>query len=479
MADNTVLPGTGEVIASDDVAGVKYQIVKIGHGPDGSAPAHASTANPLPVSMSNTLALTDAQLRAAAVPVSGAFFQATQPTTAVDVTATGALAAAAQTVVLSMAGGKSAATVQITGTWAGTIQFEGTVNGTDWTPINGVYAGTSFPIPTITANGIVRLTPAGLASVRVNMTAFTSGSATIAMRASDGVGGVFANQILPMRAIENALVSTINSSAVALGIGGVFTGAAEDVTEFADVRVVVFADQASAVDGLQMQQSTNGTNWDVADSYSIPAATGKVFSVGVSAKFYRVVYTNGATAQTAFRLQTKLHKTYSKGSSVKPQDARSNDNDFEEVSAFNMVYNGTSWDRLRGDATNGLRTQAAAVTALTTLSVANTAATLTLPAPAAGLFNYVTHIRITLHNTSAAAVVGSAVALAFTSTNLPGALAWTDGNALAAGTSKTVVDEVLPNAIRSSAAATATTITAPIAGAGVQSRITAYFYTGP
>lgn len=112
----------------------------------------------------------------------------------------------------------------------------------------------------------------------------------------------------------------------------------------------------------------------------------------------------------------------------------------------------------------------------TTLSAANTAVTLTIAAAGVGLFHYLTRIRITLHNTSAAAVAGSAVTLGFTSTNIPGSLAWTEGNALAAGASKVVVDEVLSQPIKTTTANTATTIVAPACGAGVVCRITAYYY---
>lgn len=55
MADNTTLnPGTGgDVIASDDISGVKHQRIKIEYGEDGSA-TDVSTVNPLPVSASLT-----------------------------------------------------------------------------------------------------------------------------------------------------------------------------------------------------------------------------------------------------------------------------------------------------------------------------------------------------------------------------------------------------------------------------------------
>jgi len=37
MADNVTLPGTGAVVASDDVSGVQYQVMKIALGGDGAA----------------------------------------------------------------------------------------------------------------------------------------------------------------------------------------------------------------------------------------------------------------------------------------------------------------------------------------------------------------------------------------------------------------------------------------------------------
>jgi hypothetical protein len=59
MADNVgYTPGTGATIAADDIAGVLYQRVKIGVGVDGSA-TDVSSTNPM--------------------PVSGTFYQATQP----------------------------------------------------------------------------------------------------------------------------------------------------------------------------------------------------------------------------------------------------------------------------------------------------------------------------------------------------------------------------------------------------------------
>lgn len=93
MADNTTinLMSGGDVVATDDVAGVKYQRVKLTLGTDGANDGDVASANPLPVIGPLTDAelratalpvsgpLTDAELRATALPVSGTFWQATQP----------------------------------------------------------------------------------------------------------------------------------------------------------------------------------------------------------------------------------------------------------------------------------------------------------------------------------------------------------------------------------------------------------------
>jgi hypothetical protein len=55
MADNTTLPGTGDVIATDDIAGVKYQRVKVGFGADGVA-TDVSSTDPLPTAAGGTVA---------------------------------------------------------------------------------------------------------------------------------------------------------------------------------------------------------------------------------------------------------------------------------------------------------------------------------------------------------------------------------------------------------------------------------------
>lgn len=173
MADNSLQGGT-DTIATDEVATlngaastlVKVPRVKIMFGDDGDARDVAASY----------------QL----------------PVRTYDVTINNIPLAALNANVEQNLSGESGASVQIIGTWVGTITFEGTLNGVDWIPINAVSASTSYPQTTTTVNGLYRLTPGGMFAFRARMSAFTSGSASVWLRASAGTGGTFANQILPV-----------------------------------------------------------------------------------------------------------------------------------------------------------------------------------------------------------------------------------------------------------------------------------------
>lgn len=73
MADNVgYTPGTGALVAADEIAGVLHQRIKLGIGDDGVA-VDVSAANPLPITSATPLSvtgpLTDAELRLAPLEV--------------------------------------------------------------------------------------------------------------------------------------------------------------------------------------------------------------------------------------------------------------------------------------------------------------------------------------------------------------------------------------------------------------------------
>lgn len=161
-----------------------------------------------------------------------------------------------------------------------------------------------------------------------------------------------------LRVDLNGTVSTNNSTTSVLAGGAVFTGTSEDVLNYNEVRISVIASHASATDGLSIQQSSDNTNWDITDTYTIAAATGKTYVVPRQARYFRVVYTNGATLQTSFRLQTILNRLGTVASSQRSSDAYTNETDLQEVWSFNSVWNSAAWDRVRSiiNATNSVGT---------------------------------------------------------------------------------------------------------------------------
>ena len=105
----------------------------------------------------------------------------------------------------------------------------------------------------------------------------------------------------------NAVVSTANSSTATLGSGNVFTGTSEATDAYGTITVFVFSDVASAANGLSLQFSQDGTNWDFVSTTTLTADKGVALVIAPIGRFFRVVYTNGGTSQATFRLQTKFH----------------------------------------------------------------------------------------------------------------------------------------------------------------------------
>lgn len=162
--------------------------------------------------------------------------------------------------------------------------------------------------------------------LRVRSTVSWSGNATISI----------------VRSINNldikliGILSVANSTATPLAANATFTGTAEDVTDYGSITVQIFTNQASATSGFKPQYSSDATNWDDGDAYTVfitPAGNGKYFSFPPQAKYFRLVYINGATLQTAFRMQTIFRRSTVKPSSHRIGDTLDDENDAELVKA--------------------------------------------------------------------------------------------------------------------------------------------------
>lgn len=87
---------------------------------------------------------------------------------------------------------------------------------------------------------------------------------------------------------------------VPLASAGTWVSAAFAADGYNFVSGSVFADQAGSI---FIEQSENGTNWDVSTNYAVPANDGKGFKEAILLSLVRVRYVNGGVLQTAFRLQ--------------------------------------------------------------------------------------------------------------------------------------------------------------------------------
>lgn len=162
MADNIVLNSGsgGATLATDELPGslAHVQYVKLMNGTaDSSAVITGDATNGLDVDVTRLPA---------------------------DAAVTGSITAAGQTVAINNDRGEAVVGIQLSGAWVATIEFEGTVDGTNWVALR-VSDGSSL-VTSTTANGVF-LAPAGhLDQVRVRASAFTSGTVAVNLKACRG-----------------------------------------------------------------------------------------------------------------------------------------------------------------------------------------------------------------------------------------------------------------------------------------------------
>lgn len=101
-------------------------------------------------------------------------------------------------------------------------------------------------------------------------------------------------------------MSQIVATFTPLGGAATYTGPTMLTDRYDTIAGTVFSDQAGTI---HIQQSPDGTNWDLDTFYAITASTGKGFSETIVAPYYRITYVNGATPQTAFRLKASAEAT--------------------------------------------------------------------------------------------------------------------------------------------------------------------------
>jgi hypothetical protein len=106
--------------------------------------------------------------------------------------------------------------------------------------------------------------------------------------------------------IDSDKTLTFIHSTTALAISAVFTGVTLNLGpnhSFNRHRALVYADQTGT---LSFQQSRDGTNWRTTKTVAVSAGVTVVDEELIVSQYVRVLYTNGATANTVFELQSAL-----------------------------------------------------------------------------------------------------------------------------------------------------------------------------
>lgn len=103
--------------------------------------------------------------------------------------------------------------------------------------------------------------------------------------------------------------SQYNNSNASLGANASFVGTGESTGSYVELSVSMKADQNATV---YIDQSPDKVNWDIRSTHLYKSAQGGMnFNVGSKHQWFRVIITNGATAQTFMRMATYKHEEYS------------------------------------------------------------------------------------------------------------------------------------------------------------------------
>ena len=248
MADDTILnPGVGgDTIATDDIAGVKHQRVKVTVGADGVNDGDVSTANPMP---------TDAREVAGNAMAVGS----------------GAASTGTQRVILA--------------------------NDQDAIPINSVVPGTA-------ATNLGKAEDVAHASGDTGVAALAvrRDKAAVGSDADADYSTLNVDQHGMLRSVPGGVESPGNTSTTPLVGSATFTGTGEQ-NDLPDVMVSLFTDQTGT---LFFDFSVNGSDWRTFPTagFAISANTHAFHTAVKGPRYFRARLMNNGTPQTVLQLFT-------------------------------------------------------------------------------------------------------------------------------------------------------------------------------
>ena len=268
MVDNSTA-AAGPTIATDDIGGVHYQRTKIGRGVDGAYRDSSDSYTTGTITAANA-----------------------NPTTGV--------ATAGSTVQITVPDAHSAWQVMLGGTFsAGTIaHFQGSMDGTNWHPLNGRRSGTAATNDITTdlladvpgGQGVqwYRGNVAGIRFFRVSVTPYTAAdSVTVGIATSEAIGATFLNAGLPSStnnigslypAPTYAVGTATGTTAAAAGQVGRVVRASGNVAQATAATLIAAPTGTARLAVTNVSTSNEGATLTVVRLFAgaLPAAAGAV-----------------------------------------------------------------------------------------------------------------------------------------------------------------------------------------------------------
>lgn len=226
--------------------------------------------------------------------------------------------------------------IDVSGSWTGTLTFEQTVNGTDWRAITVTSLADNSTAQTTSANGSFVIPNLGVGFVRVRATTLGSGSAVIFARKGFASARASPTGLAPFFITKDGLVTTSTDG-------------------------IVLANRTAATAGVPVQMSPRlrwvGTAWDTAASETV-------------AFFAEVLPATAATPTGAWKLGYSLNGA----AAIYPLVVLSGSGGRIGVGGITASFpcwqaNGATWDAVLCDNSNFTSVRAATLTSTTSSGI--------------------------------------------------------------------------------------------------------------
>lgn len=256
------------------------------------------------------------------------------------------------------------AVLDVQGTFVGTITIRATIDGTNYFTVSTTSLNTETRANTITAPGQYSLRVAGYRNIIAQITTYTSGSITVYGRAVSGGSTHHTSAITNTPTVLQGGVDqtsafknyTLQVAATATG-----NGTFADVTGYSALTLTCLITGTATITFEGSNDSTfpanataqliGRTSQSTGNALSTQSATGVVF-INVSAVRYvraRIsAYTSGTVDVTGVAELGAIN-WYPTTAGYGASDALPATSSLQGVGSYNLLYNGSTWDRARNN----------------------------------------------------------------------------------------------------------------------------------